>query len=94
MPVELEMVSKLYSYLQTMPEIKILHTRGSWDRGTTVTVVLDKPMPLISMISKIPGVEATPELPQKDSLVRGASSSLLRAGGKGVRRIKLTLKEA
>jgi len=93
LPVELKMVSKLYNYLQTVPEIKILHTRGSWDRGTTITVVLDKPIPLISIISKIPGVEVTPELLQKDSLAKGAPSSLLKAGGKGVKRIKLTLKE-
>jgi len=94
MPVELKLVSKFYNHLQTVPEIKIRHTKGSWDRGTTITVVLDKPIPLISVISKIPGVKATPELPQKDSLAKGTSSSLLRGGGKGVKRIKLTLKEA
>ncbi len=97
MPVELKMVSKLYNYLQTIPDIKILRTTGSWDRGTTITVVADKPIPLISKISKIPGVEVTSELLQKDDLVKGTSSSLLRAGGKGVKGvkiIKLTLKEA
>ncbi|MBA7653171.1 hypothetical protein ES703_61014 [subsurface metagenome] len=94
MPVELKLVSKFYNHLQTIPEIKIRHTKGSWDRGTTITVVLDKPIPLISVISKIPGVKATPELPQKDSLAKGTSSSLLRGGGKGVKRIKLTLREA
>ncbi len=92
-PVKLNMVSKLYNHLQTIPEIKILRTTGSWDRGTTITVVLEKPIPLISLVSKIPGVEATSELPQKDSLVKGTSSSLPRAGGRGVKRIKLTLKE-
>jgi len=93
-PVELKMVSKLYNYLQTIPDMKILRTAGSWDRGTTITVVADKPIPLISKISEIPGVEVISELPQNDSSVKGTSSSLLRAGGKGVKRIKLTLKEA
>ena len=93
-PVELKMVSKLYNYLQTIPDIKILRTTGSWDRGTTITVVADKPLPLISIISKIPGVEVISELPQKDDLVKGTSSSRLRASGKEVKRIKLTLKEA
>ena len=93
-PVELKMVSKLYNYLQTIPELKVLHTRGSWDRGTAITVVLDKPMPLISIILKIPGVEVTPELPQKDSLIKGRPGSLLRAGSKGVKGIQLILKEA
>ncbi len=94
MPIELKMVSKLYNYLQTIPDIKILRTTGSWDRGTTITVVADKPIPLISTISKIPGVEVISELPQKDDLVKGTSSSRLRADGKEVKRIKLTLKEA
>ena len=93
-PVELKMVSKLYNYLQTIPDIKILRTTGSWDRGTTVTVVVDKPIPLISKISEAPGVEVIAELPQEDSSVKGTSRSRQRAGGKGVKRIKLTLKEA
>jgi len=93
-PVELKMVSKLYNYLQTIPDMKILRTAGSWDRGTTITVVADKPIPLISEILKIPDVEVIPELPQKDNSVKKASSSLLRAGGKDAKRIKLTLKEA
>jgi len=97
MPVELKIVSKLYNYLQTIPDIKILRTTGSWDRGTTITVVADKPVPLISTISKVPGVEVVAELLQEDSSVKGTSSLLRRAGGKGVegvKIIKLTLKEA
>ena len=93
-PVELKMVSKFYNYLQTIPDIKILRTTGSWDRGTTITVVADKPIPLISKISEVPDVEVIAELPQKDSSEKGKSSSRLRGEGKGVKRIKLTLKEA
>ncbi len=93
-PVELKMVSKFYNYLQTISDIKILRTTGSWDRGTTITVVADKPIPLISKISEVPDVEVIAELPQKDSSEKGKSSSRLRGGGKGVKRIKLTLKEA
>ena len=92
-PVDPVAVSRLYNYLQTTPEIKILYTSGSWDRGTTIAVTLDKPLPLIGMISKIPGIEVTPGLPQKDNFVKGTSSSLLRAERKGVTRIDLTLKE-
>jgi len=93
-PVELKMVSKLYNYLQTIPELKILHTRGSWDRGTTITVVLDKPMPLISVVSKIPEVEVKPELLHKDNVVKGKSGLILRGDKRGVKGIKLILKEA
>jgi len=93
-PVELKLVSRLYNYLQTVPELRILYTRGSWDQGTTITIVLDKPLPLIDIILKTPGVEVTPELVEKDALVRGKSSSLLRGGEKRAKSIRLVLKEA
>jgi len=92
-PVDLKMISRLYNSLQTMPEVRILRTRGSTNRGSIITVALGKPIPLISVISsKIPGVAVTPEPPEKDRLVRGKPSPLLGKGKKGVRRIKLALK--
>ena len=93
-PVELRMVSKLYNYLQTIPDIKILRTTGSWDRGTTITVVADKPIPLINIITEIPDVAVIAELVQKDSSTKRTSSSPQKAGGEETKRIKLTLKEA
>ena len=93
MPVNLKMISKLYDHLQTIPELRILHTGGSWDQGTTITVVLEKQIPLISLMSKLPGVEATPELSQNDSPAKGIPSSLLRAKKGKVKRIKVTLNE-
>jgi len=92
-PVDPKMVYKLYDHLQTIPELRILHTRGSWDRGTVIAVVLDKPMPLVSLLSEMAGVEVTQVLPQKDSLVEGISGSLLGTKRKGTKRIKLTIKE-
>jgi len=93
-PVELRMVSKLYNYLQTIPDIKILRTTGSWDRGTTITVVADKPVPLINIISRIPDVEVISELLEKDSSTKRTPSLPQKAGGEEIKRIKLTLKEA
>jgi len=84
-PVDPNLVSKLYNYLQTTPEIKFVRTSGSWNRGTMITVVLDKPIPLINVLtSKIPEAEVTPEQPGKDGFVKDR---------KGVRSIILTLKE-
>jgi hypothetical protein len=84
-PVDPNVVSKLYNYLQTTPEIKFVRTGGSWNRGTTITVVLDKPIPLISVLSsKIPEAEVTPEQPGKDGFVKDR---------RGVRRINLALKQ-
>ncbi|MFC2071413.1 hypothetical protein ACFLUU_01660 [Chloroflexota bacterium] len=92
-PADLQMVYKLYDHLQTIPELRILHTRGSWDRGTVIAVVLDKPIPLVSLLSEMAGVEVTQSLPQISSLVEGVSSSLLGTKRKGTKRIQLTLKE-
>ncbi len=93
-PVELKIVTKLYNYLQTVPELKILYTRGSWDRGTTMTVVLEKPLPLIGILLETPDVKVTPELLEKDSLAASKSSSPLKGGEKVVKKIQLVLKEA
>ena len=85
-PVDPNMMAKLYNYLQTTPEIKFVRTSGSWNRGSTITVVLDKPIPLISVISsKIPEAEVTPEQPGIDGFVKGR---------RGVRRIRIALKES
>jgi len=92
-PVNPVAVSKLYNYLQTTPETKILYTRGSWDRGTIITVTLDRPLPLIDMISKISGIQVASAAPQKDNLARGTSGSLLGISKKGVTRINISLKE-
>ncbi len=93
-PVELRMISKLYNYLQTIPDMKLLRTTGSWDRGTTITVVTDKPIPLINIISKIPDVEVIAELLQRDPSTKRTLSSPQKPGGEEIKRIKLTLKEA
>ncbi|MFC1939662.1 hypothetical protein ACFLXO_03125 [Chloroflexota bacterium] len=90
---ELHLVSRLYSHLQTIPELKILYTKGSWDKGTAIAVVLEKPLPLIGLLSEVPGVAVTPELLEKDTLMKGKSGPLPREGGKEAKRIKLILKE-
>ncbi|MFC1929036.1 hypothetical protein ACFLXK_05510 [Chloroflexota bacterium] len=91
---ELPLVSRLYNHLQTIPELKILYTKGSWDQGTTITVVLEQQMPLISILLQTPGVAVTPELLERGVLARGKADSPLRGGEMAVKRIKLILKEA
>ena len=91
-PVDLKMVSQLYETLQTIRELKILHTSGSANRGTVITVVLESPMPLISMISsRMSGVELTPELPGNRGSVDGKWNSLPGKEKKELRRIKLVV---
>lgn len=95
-PLELKAVFRLFNHLQTTSDLKVLRTEGSLDRGTTITVVLDKPTPLISFILETPGVEVTPELLKKS--VPAAEKLDLppaaREKEKETKRIKLTLKEA
>lgn len=95
-PLELKAVFRLFNHLQTTSDLKVLRTEGSLDRGTTITVVLDKPTPLISFILETPGVEVTPELLKKSA---PAAEKLdlppaVREKEKETKRIKLTLKEA
>ena len=85
-PVNPKVVSKLYNYLQVTPEIKFVHTSGSWDRGTSITITLDKPIPLINTLSsKIPEARVTPERPREKRSVVGEK--------RGVRRIKIALRK-
>ncbi|MFC1981901.1 hypothetical protein ACFLUN_00325 [Chloroflexota bacterium] len=92
-PVELKLVSRLYNYLQTIPELRVLYTRGSWDQGTTIAIVMEEPIPLINILTETPGVEVTAELFDRDSLSGGRPGLPLRGGERKAKRIKLTLKE-
>ena len=93
-PVDLKIVSRLYNGLQTIPELRILSTRGSVKRGIVITVTLDRPLPLISVIlSKIPGLKAIPESSEEDKLIGEKLSSLSTGRRKGVKRVKLASRE-
>jgi hypothetical protein len=91
--VELNLVSVLYNYLQTVPELRVLHTRGSWDQGTSITIVLKNAMPLIDILLKTPDVDVFPELLGKDVISTGKVGSLFGGTKKEVLKIRLTLKE-
>lgn len=92
--VELRLVSRLYSYLLTIPDLRILYTKGSWNQGTIMRVGLEKPIPLISIMLATPGVTATPELAEEETPAIGKPGFPPRGGEQGGGRIKLTLKEA
>jgi len=61
LPIDLAVFSKIYGLLESIPEVKFLRTVGSWDKGTTITFLLEKPLPLVDMLTKIPMVEAISE---------------------------------
>lgn len=60
-PVDLSVMSKIYTELQNKHEVKILRTIGSYDKGTTITLFLEKPLKLVEMLYQIPGVEVSTE---------------------------------
>jgi hypothetical protein len=92
-PVNLVAVSKLYNYLQSTPDLKVLYTKGSWDKATTIMISIDKPMPIIDMISKIPGIKVTAMTSHSDSEIKGASASLLGTRKGEIIKISLILSE-
>ena len=64
-PIEPTMVAKLYNYLQTTPEIKFVRTTGSWNKGSVITILLDKPIPLLAeLVDKLPEANILPEQPE------------------------------
>ncbi len=85
-PVNPNTVTKLYNYVHTTSEIKLISTSGSWNKGTTITLNVDKPIPLISVLSELlPDSEVKPILPEKEA------SSKIR---KGVRIISISQKRS
>ncbi|GAI91953.1 unnamed protein product, partial [marine sediment metagenome] len=77
-PVDLNMLSKLYDSLQTISQLRILRTSGSVKQGTTITIVLEKPMPLIDILSSnIPRIQVTQVPPGEESLRKRKWSSPL-----------------
>ncbi len=70
-PIEPTMVAKLYNYLQTTPEIKFVRTTGSWNKGSTIAILLDKPLPLLAeLVAKLPEANISPEGPEGKDYVR------------------------
>lgn len=65
-PVDTKIVTRLFNYLQTVPEVKVVHTRGSWDHGSTIALMIEKPIRLIGLISRIEGIEGKLEVGQDD----------------------------
>ncbi len=93
-PVDPKMVVKIFNYFQTVPEIKILHTRGSWEQNPIITVTLDKPTPLISLIADIQGIEGGFFLSEEDEADETTKKGLLSGRKKGTaRKISLVLAE-
>jgi len=81
-PIEPTLVAKLYNFLQTTPEVKFVRTVGSWNKGSTITVMMEKPVPLLAMlVAKLPEANISPERPEVKDYV---------GSRRGVRRITVS----
>ena len=56
-PVSAIRVTGLYSHLQSIDDLKVVRTSGSWDKGTVVTVALERPLALITVLSDLPDID-------------------------------------
>lgn len=90
-PVEPKMVARLFNYLQTVREVKILHTTGSWDSGPTLTLLLEKPLPLLGFIAGIEGLEVRLQNPESDEKKGARDAFLNRKRKSQAQRVMLVL---
>jgi hypothetical protein len=60
-PVDPALLARLYSRLLSMADMRILRTVGSWDSGSTINLLLERPQPLLSRLLEIPEVRIIPE---------------------------------
>lgn len=66
-PFSLRQITKLYTYLQTLPDLKILSTVKSIDGVVFIRVLLTEPTSLIGLISsKVAVLSVTPESVDSD----------------------------
>lgn len=79
-PVDIGRLSLLHERLQGIPSLRVLRTAGSWDEGTVITILLENPMPVLSMLKAIPMVVATPVPPEGGGLLKTAVGPLADRG--------------
>jgi hypothetical protein len=64
-PVGLALLSEIHNELDKITEAKVLQTVGSWDKSTSIKVLLEKPMQLAKILTQIPGVEMDEKMTKK-----------------------------
>ncbi|MBI2172197.1 MAG: hypothetical protein HYU30_09330 [Chloroflexi bacterium] len=91
-PLDVRRVTTLYKHLQNIPGLKTFRTSGSWDEGIVLSVVLDEPLPLLSMLQAIAMVEATPYSKEGGGRLKTIRGPLEK-GGKPMERVVITFKD-
>jgi hypothetical protein len=91
-PIEPAAISRFYNNLEMTPEIKVLYNSGSWDRGTSITVYLEKPMPLLETITGMQGLDVSVLAPKQRDNSKRSANTLLGNNKKKITRIDLFIK--
>lgn len=87
-PVNAAVIAQLYNKLLAKPEVKIIRAVGSWDKGTTITVLMERPLALINLLAEIPELKSgTPtsqgDLSLKMSFPKELGRILITTSGSG-----------
>jgi len=56
-PVDMAQLIRFRRNLQSIKHLKVLRTTGSWNEGSIITALIDKPLPLIDLLIEMPEVE-------------------------------------
>ena len=72
-PVGLALLSEIHNELDKITEAKVLQTVGSWDKSTSIKVLLEKPMQLAKILTRIPGVEMDQKMTEKGNFKSSAT---------------------
>jgi len=79
-PVGLALLSEIHNELDKISEAKVLQTVGSWDKSTSIKVLLEKAMPLAQILTRIPGVEMDQEMTEKGEYKSTAIKNMGKQG--------------
>jgi hypothetical protein len=66
-PVDMAQLIRFRRILQSIRNLKVLRTTGSWNEGSIITSLIDKPLPLLDLLQTMPEVEKAEVLYPEES---------------------------
>jgi len=86
-PVSLQQMLQVHQHLRHMQQIKVLNLGGSVDKGITIRVYLETPVPLLKIVRELPDVERASAAPaESESIIPARQGESPK-----VRRVVVTL---
>ena len=91
-PVDASIVAQVCNSLEANPELKIVRTVGSWEQGNFITVSLERPLPLIGILSEMAAIKVKPMRESPTSL--GSLMPSKGDSGRTTARIEISTNES